>query len=442
MGKKDAAEMAKQKTRFVGGAVKAGHDEQRSSDLFDLLAKFAEYGFNKSHSAAYGFVAYQTAWLKANHRAEYMASLMSIDAGNSDKILVYIGDCRRAGIKILPPDINHSVGPFDVPARDRRSIRYGLNAIKGIGESAVEHLVEERNKGGPFRDFLDLLTRCDFKRINKKVLEGLIKSGALDSFEQPRARFFAALEDAMRDAQQQQAMKAQVGLFAGAGSRLTFKLPNVGEWTVGERMRNEKEALGFFLTGHPAEDFRPEVDRFGFLGTDQLNHRDDQSEVSVCGVVALKKVIKTKKGDPMAFVNLEDIHGQVECVFFTRAFEKARAVLDAGRPILVRGKLERKEDGNKILAETAELMDDIRERRTTQVRVEVGVDQLSDDTLAALQAIFAKNRGDCATRVVVRDAAHHFVATLKVEPGKGVKATPQLHEGLTGLLGAGSVGYA
>lgn len=444
MGKKDAAEMAKQKTRFVGGAIKAGHDETRASDLFDLLAKFAEYGFNKSHSAAYGFVAYQTAWLKANHRAEYMASLMSIDAGNSDKILVYIGDCRKAGIKILPPDINESIGPFNVPRTDRRSIRYGLNAIKGIGESAVEHMVEEREKKGPYRDFLDLLTRCDFRRINKKVLEGLVKSGALDSFGEPRARMLSALEAAMQAAQQQQALAAagQVGLFAGASSRPTFKMPNVSEWTIGERMRNEKEALGFFLTGHPAEDFRNEVDRFGFVGIDQLNHRDDQSEVAVCGVVALKKLIKTKKGDPMAFVTLEDIHGQVECVFFTRALEKCRAALDAGRPILVRGKLERKEDGNKILAEAAELMEDIRERRTTRIKVKAVIDQLNDDTLLALHAIFEKNRGDCASKLVVTDPARRYIATLTVQPGKGVRATPKFHEAITSLLGADAVEYA
>ncbi|MFN7143375.1 MAG: DNA polymerase III subunit alpha, partial [Myxococcota bacterium] len=193
MGKKDAAEMARQKTRFLTGAVAKGFDEKQCSDLFDLVAKFAEYGFNKSHSAAYGYVAYQTGWLKTHHRAEYMAALMSIDAGDSDKILVYVGDCRKAGMKILPPDINASVGPFDVPREDRRAIRYGLNAIKGVGEGAVQAVMEARAEaGGAFKDFMDCLNRLDYKRVNRRVIESFIKCGAFDSMGEPRARLFAA----------------------------------------------------------------------------------------------------------------------------------------------------------------------------------------------------------------------------------------------------------
>jgi len=265
MGKKSAEEMAKQKARFVSGAVSANHDGQKASDLFDLLAKFAEYGFNKSHSAAYGYIAYQTAWLKAHHRAEYMAALMTIDAGDSDKVLVYLGDCKRAGLKMLPPDIQESVRAFNVLPSDRRSVRYGLAALKGIGDNAIAAILEAREAaGGRFTDFFDFLCRLDWKRCNKKVIESLIKSGTLDSMGEPRARLWAAAEDAMQAAQEVQERKnsSQVGLFGAKILPPSFKLPAVGEWPISERMKYEKEVLGLFLTGHPVQAFAEEAQRW------------------------------------------------------------------------------------------------------------------------------------------------------------------------------------
>lgn len=441
MGKKDAAEMGRQKARFVTGSVGRGHDEQKASDLFDLLAKFAEYGFNKSHSAAYGFIAYQTAWLKANHRAEYMASLMSIDAGDSDKILVYIGDCRRAGLRVLPPDVNASVGRFNVPREDRRAIRYGLAAIKGIGQGAVDAILEARDKG-PFRDFMDLLGRLDYRRVNKKVLEGLVKCGALDGFGEPRARMLGGLESGMSAAQAEIALRAsgQVSLFGGGGSsKPTFKLPNVGEWPVGERMKNEKEALGLFLTGHPAQAFADEIERWGLTTTATIGEKENEAEVAICGIIASKRLIKTKKGDWMAFVALEDLHGSVECTFFPKSLEKARAALDAGKPLLVKGKAERKPEGAKVLADGAELMEDVRERRTGRVELRLRGDDLGEEGLVALRDLIANNRGSCQTTIVFEDAAQladpPFRARLKVGPEWQVKASPKLIEGVRALMG-------
>ncbi len=445
MGKKDANEMAKQKGRFVSGAVARAHDEQKASDLFDLLAKFAEYGFNKSHSAAYGYIAYQTAWLKAHHRAEYMAALMSIDAGDSDKILIYLGDCKRAGLKILPPDIQASVRDFDVPRSDRRSIRYGLAALKGIGHNAIVAMIEAR-QDGPFRDYFDLLCRLDWKRCNKKVLEALIKSGALDSLGEPRARMWASAEDAMAAAQEVQERKnsSQVGLFGAKVLPPTFRLPAIGEWPVSERMKNEKEVLGLFLTGHPVQAFAEEaakwatptseLDRLPMAESGGQRRRDDTTgDAKVCGVVAALRIIKTKKGDKMAFATLEDEQGTVEAVFFSKPLTACQSALEAGKPLLVTGKLERKGDAIQMLAETAMLMEDLREHRTHAVQIHVRADELEGDNYTRLVELIAANPGNCETALAVDDGT--YTATLRLGEGHRVRATPKLVEGLRGLFG-------
>ncbi len=448
MGKKDAAEMGRQKVRFVDGAVARGHDERKSSDLFDLLAKFAEYGFNKSHSAAYGFISYQTAWLKANHRAEYMAALMSIDAGNSDKVLLYTGDCRRSKLKILPPDINTSLGRFDVPRADRQSIRFGLHAVKGVGESAVEAIVDAR-RAGPFTDFMDVLRRVDQKRANKKVWEALIRCGAMDSFGQPRARLNAAIEDAMAAAGEEQAQKAsgQTSLFGGGGMAApVFRLPNVGEWTVGERMKMEKEALGFFLTGHPVTAFDEQITDYGFKQIADLAHVEVEQgfsrngrEHNVCAIVTGKRVIRNKKGDPMAFVTFEDPSGTIDAVLFKDTLAKFIGVLDCGKPLAVRAKVEQQPDKPRSLRlEGCEPMEDLRERSTTKADLHLREAELTDDAVRTLRELVAANLGACRTRVFV-EAPGQFTAELRVGRTWQVRATPRLVDGVRSLFGPTSL---
>ncbi|MCB9830829.1 MAG: DNA polymerase III subunit alpha, partial [Planctomycetes bacterium] len=271
MGKKKPEEMAKQKVRFMQGAKDNGYDPKKAEEIFDLLAMFAAYGFNKSHSAAYGYVSYQTAWLKANHRAEYMAALMSIESANTDKILIYIGDCKRAGIRIDPPDVNHSIAAFNVPRDDRGSIRYGLDAIKNVGSSAVEAILEARAEaGGRFTGFMHCLEKLDYKRVNKKVLENLIKAGAFDWTGHHRAALLEGLEGAIASAQRDQADRAsgQFGLFGGLGggvggvSKPAWRPPETAEWSPERLLSNERDAIGFFLSGHPTEGYADEVDKF------------------------------------------------------------------------------------------------------------------------------------------------------------------------------------
>lgn len=445
MGKKDAAEMGRQKVRFVEGSVKRGHDERKASDLFDLLAKFAEYGFNKSHSAAYGFISFQTAWLKANHRAEYMAALMSIDAGNSDKVLLYTGDCRRSAIRMLPPDVNLSVGRFDVPREDRRSIRFGLHAVKGVGEGAVDAMVDARRTGGPFKDFMDCLRRVDARKVNKKVWESLIKCGAMDTFGLPRARLAGALEDAMSAASDEQAQKAagQVSLFGGGGNVApAFRMSNVGEWTVGERMKNEKEALGFFLTGHPVTAFEDEIVGFGYKCIADLASVEVESgysrngkEHGICAIITGKRVIRNKKGDPMAFVTFEDPSGTIDAVLFKDTLAKFSAMLEVQKPLAVRAKVEQQPDKPRSLRlEGCEPMEDLRERMIGKVEVRVRAAELTEDALTQLKELFTQNPGNCRTRIVVEDPGR-FRAELSVMRSCQVKATPKFVDGVRSLFG-------
>jgi len=408
MGKKKAEAMAEQKVIFVDGAVKQGRNAKKAEELFDLLAFFAGYGFNKSHSAAYGVVSYQTAWLKAHHRAEYMAALMTIEANNTEKVLAYIGDCKRNGLDILPPDVNESVAGFDVSPTARRSIRFGMAAVKGVGEGAIEAIVEARNEaGGRFDSYSDCLERIDYRRVNKKVLENLIKCGAFDWTEHPRKALLQSLAGAMQSAQRTQRDKqsGQTSLFGGLAksSRPTLRIPDVGEDPIAIKLSKEREALGFFITGHPIEAY---VDLVARVATCQLHELEAQradKEVRVAGMVSTFRQIKTRRGDKMAFVTLEDALGAVECVFFSEPWANSRTAITSEQPILVTGKLEKGADGTpKILAESARLLSEVRESRTRSVHLLVEEAELDGQRMMDLSALFKASQGRCSVHVHVR----------------------------------------
>ena len=413
MGKKKPEEMAKQKARFMEGAERNGILAKTAEDIFDLLAMFAAYGFNKSHSAAYGYVSYQTAWLKANHRAEYMAALMSIESGNTDKILVYLTDCKRAGLRVEPPDINKSGAAFDVPKDDRRCIRYGLAAIEGDGSAVVDAILEARAAaGGRFRDLMDCLERLDFRRVNKKVLENMIKAGAFDWTQHPRAALFEGLESAISSAQREQEDKAagQVGLFGmlGAARRPGWRAPDVAEWPPGQRLGYEREAMGFFLSGHPVEDYADEVERLKTIRIDRLHTHQDESPVSVAGMASAIRVVRTKRGDKMAFVTLEDETGSVECVFFSDAWEASNRNVRDDQPAIIKGTLERNAEGCKILADSAELLAEIRER-SRGLNLILDYNELSPARLRGLRDLLKRSAGSCRTRLHIHRAQHSRV---------------------------------
>jgi len=332
MGKKKPEEMAKQREIFVAGSTEQGVDQAISSYIFDLMEKFAGYGFNKSHSAAYALVSYQTAWLKSHYPAEFMAAVLSADMDNTDKVVVLIDECRGMKLAIQPPNVNLSEYRFTV--QSRREILYGLGAVKGVGETAIEDILQERGKNGPFADLLDLCRRIDLRKANRRVLEAMIRAGVLDCFDRNRAALFAALPDALKAAEQHGAMSAagQDDLFGdfmaenplAAGASLISA--EVEPWTEAERLAQEKATLGLYLTGHPITPHERELEqvvttRLGPIMGEGEGSRGE-TRVVVAGLIVDIRTRLTRNGQKMGFVALDDRTGRMELAVYTETFQR------------------------------------------------------------------------------------------------------------------------
>lgn len=398
MGKKKPEEMEKQKQRFLDGAKKNHFDATKAEELFDILAKFAEYGFNKSHSAAYGLVAYQTAWLKAYYRCEYMAALFTADSGNSDKMLIYLNDCAKAKIRVMPPDINQSFNSFTVV---KEQIRFGLSGVKNVGEGAIEAILQEREQSGPFQSFVDFCERIDFKRVNRRVVESLIKCGAFDSLGEVRAAMFEAIDEVMTHAQsvQKEKASAQISLFGGSdvSAQQSYKILARPEWNEKTRLSYEKEILGFYISGHPLNRYRNDLDVFITGHVADLHERKHGGTVHVAGIVTSRKDMTTKRGDRMAFVVVEDLTGTIEVSLFPDVFREAAPLLDAEEPLLIRGELECGEQSAKLIAKEVASLSKMRAEKAKEVRLKLPVTALEHGHFEQLKAILEKHKGHCAT---------------------------------------------
>jgi len=354
MGKKKPEIIAGLRSQFVEGAVKNGVDAEIAGQIFDLMEYFAGYGFNKSHSAAYALVTYQTAYLKANFPAPYMAALLTSVKDNTDKVAVYVEECRRMQIMVLPPDVNESRESFTVVDN---KIRFGLAAIKNVGLGAVEAIIEARDREGPFTCFADFCRRLDTRVINRRVLENLIKAGALDSLGHHRAQLMAAIDSGLALAQQSQKERknGQLSLldFWGdaAEETLTLSMPEVKPYPRGELLALEKEALGLYISGHPLEEYRQAlVERTSAAVTD-LPELEAESTVTLGGMLTMVKKIATRRGEPMAFGTLEDLTGGVEVVFFPRIYQQYAALIVPDRVLLLRGRVNNGGEAVKVIAE-------------------------------------------------------------------------------------------
>jgi len=402
MGKKDPAVMAKEKEPFLAGAKAQGIDARKAEGVFDLMAKFAEYGFNKSHSAAYALIAYHTAYLKAHFPVEFMAALLTEDMENTDKVIKNISEVRAMGIEVLPPDINASERSFTV---HDKSIRFGLGAVKGVGSTALESIVEARQEA-PYLSLHDFCERVNLQKVNKKVVEALIKCGALDSLGGKRAQYMAVLEEAMEIGQKVQREKAmgQESLFGteeiiSAGGNGYGQLPAMEEWAENILLGFEKEALGFYITGHPLARHAASIKRFATCGTAELVERNDKEEVKVCGIVAGLKELVTKKGDRMAFVTLEDLTGFVEMVVFPETYQAAMELLKSEEPLLVSGTLDIGEESVKLMAGDVLALREVKDRLTSKVHFRLTTPGLDEAQLRALRDIMARHRGSCAALI-------------------------------------------
>jgi DNA polymerase III subunit alpha len=417
MGKKKPEEMAKQKQIFLEGARAKGVDPRIADQVFELMAFFAGYGFNRSHSAAYGWITYQTAYLKAHFQHEFMAGLMSCDADNIDNIVKFIAEARAMGLVVERPDVDESLQDFTVTTTDGgKVIRFGLGAVKGVGGTAVEAILEARASEGRFASIYDLCRRVDTQRCNRRVLEQLIKSGALDGLPggHHRAKLLAALDGALeRGASEQRDRRSGqtslFGLFAASEpARVEPGSPGMGEvypdvesWGPKQLLAFEKEALGFYVSGHPLDRYRGDLQRYASATTSDFPAgKRGPGDASIGGIVSQYREMITKKGDKMARFMLEDAEGTLEVIAFPKAFEKVRHVLVSDEPILCTGAV--KNEGNtespewKMLLETCAPLSELRQQKTSRVDIHLNADQLTHDQIDELKTILANaTRGNC-----------------------------------------------
>jgi DNA polymerase-3 subunit alpha len=400
MGKKIAEEMAAQRERFVSGATQRGYPPKKIEKIFDLMAQFAGYGFNKSHSAAYALLAYHTAYLKTRYPVEFMAALLTSVTGSTDDVVKYINECREMGIAVEAPDINVSDANFTPHGS---AIRFGLAAVKNVGHNAIESIIAARTKLGRFSSIYEFCEKVDLRLLNKRVLESLIKSGAMDSLGR-RGQLMAVLDKAIEGAQktQRDAESGQHGLFGVFEEQVHThddKLPDTPDWDEHVRLANEKEILGFFITGHPLEKHRDKLDDLRALSTEDISamrfSTGKDETIATAGIITNLRVLKSKKGDFYAQANLEDMAGSVEMLVFPDAYRRLQDKVKLEVPVLVRGGVRIEEGANPKLT-VSEIMplEDAKVPLPRSLRIRIPVDSASELTVDALHALCAQRKGE------------------------------------------------
>ncbi len=426
MGKKIPEIMAGHRQRFIQGAVDNKIPEKSARNLFDLIEKFGGYGFNKSHSAAYALIAYQTAYLKAHYPVEFMASLLTSEMHSTDGVVKFIAECRHHDIPILPPDINQSYVEFTV---DGSRIRFGLVAVKNVGEGAIESIIACRQEQ-PFESLFDFCERVDLKKVNKRVIESLIKCGAFDVTGGKRSQLMAAIESALEYGQrvQKERNDPQMGLFGSGDNQPSINapsLPEIGEWDERQFLAYEKESLGFYLAGHPLTRYEQLLDKFTNTDAISIKEKKDGGMVRIGGLIRGTKTIKTKKGDLMAFVTIEDMHGAVEAIVFSRVFAHTRDLLEEDRPVLIQGQLQKDEQAVKILVDELIPIEKAEETWSASIHFNLEISRTDRDTLSDLHAILERHPGSCPAFLHLRgpDKTDSIIAlpdTLKLKAGSSL----------------------
>src|ERR1700719_2942160 len=401
MGKKKAEEMAQQRERFVEGAAQRKFPAKKIEKIFDLMAQFAGYGFNKSHSAAYALLAYHTAYLKTHYPVEFMAALLTSVTGNTDDVVKYINECREMGIQVEPPDIHVSDANFTPHGN---AIRFGLAAVKNVGHNAIESIVAARKESARYRSIYEFCEKVDLRLLNKRVLESLIKSGAMDSLGR-RAQLMAVLDKAMDHAQktQRDAESGQHGLFGVFQQEETQsqedRLPETPDWDEHVRLANEKEILGFFITGHPLDKYRDKLQDLRALSTAELAAMKSSTgkDESLCtaGIITNLRVLKSKKGDFYAQAALEDLAGSIEMLVFPEAYRKLQDKVKMEVPVLVRGGVRIEEGANpKLTVNDISSLEDVKVPLPRSLRIRIPLEKASESVVDELHLLFSQRKGD------------------------------------------------
>jgi DNA polymerase-3 subunit alpha len=401
MGKKKPEEMAQQRERFVEGAVQRGYPAKKIEKIFDLLAKFAEYGFPKAHSAAYALLAYQTAYLKTHYPVEFMAAMLTSVTGSTDDVVKYINECREMGIGVEPPDINVSAANFTPHGS---AIRFGLAAVKNVGHNAIESIVAGRKEKGRYSSIYEFCEKVDLRLLNKRVLESLVKSGAMDSLGR-RAQLMAVLDKAIDRAAktQRDAESGQHGLFGvfqqEEASSNNDRLPDTPDWDEHTRLAAEKEILGFFITGHPLEKYKDKLQDLRALSTSDIaavkSSTGKDENITTAGIITGLKVLKSKKGDFYAQGTLEDMEGSVEMIVFPEAYRKLGDKVKLEVPVLVRGGLRIEEGANpKLTANEIMPLEDAKVPLPRSLRIRIPVETASESTVDDLHLLCSQSKGE------------------------------------------------
>ncbi|MDD5567818.1 MAG: DNA polymerase III subunit alpha [Candidatus Omnitrophica bacterium] len=436
MGKKIPEVMEKQRSTFLHGCVKNGIKEATAAKIFDLIEYFSGYGFNKSHSTAYALISYRTAYLKANFPVEFMTALLTSERDNTDKIVEYVAESERMGLEVLPPDINESDALFKVV--DDKTIRFGMLAIKNVGVGAVESIVEAR-KSGKFSSLEDLCQRIDLRLTNRKVLESLIKCGALDCFKTARAKMFASLDSVLDTASRTQKEKAKgqlsffdQGLSANGFKKTATDMPQIHEWPESQLLAFEKDMLGFYVSGHPLARYARQLKRFVSSSINDLHQHKDEDEIKVVGLISkVKYTITRAKQEKMAILKLEDLHGSVELLVFPRAFQKVSRYIQPNSVVMIKGILNLKEDTPKIIVDDLFPFDEIYKLISA---MSINLSGLKENVFDTLKGLLAASRGNIPIYLNLDTPAKSRVQ-LVVGEGLYVSPSEKLIKDIEDLLG-------
>jgi DNA polymerase-3 subunit alpha len=394
ISKKKPKEMARQKERFLAGTTQNRLDNNKAGHVYELMEKFGGYGFNKSHSVAYAMIAYQTAYLKAHYPVQFMAALLTEDMGSQDKTIKNIAECKEMGIPILPPDINESQVDFAVVGE---SIRFGLAAVKNVGVKAVEAIVHEREREGPFKSLTEFCRRVDKAKVNKRVLEGLIQCGAFDFTGVFRSRLFASLNDALAfgGISEDPNQLNMFDLFPSREEGETVEFKDIDEWVDDEKLRREKESLGFYITGHPLDRFTDVVSKFATTTTQGLVAIKDKSVVRLAGLVNSMRIKRTRRGEKMAVINVEDKKGFTEVVVFPDVFARCAILLNDDRPLLITGEAEVGDNLVKIRAQEIVALETVKQKSIKSIVIPISQEGLTRSNLMKLRDIIFRYPGEC-----------------------------------------------
>ncbi|WP_429138369.1 DNA polymerase III subunit alpha [Aeromonas allosaccharophila] len=439
MGKKKPEEMAKQRAGFEEGAIKNGVDGELAMKIFDLVEKFAGYGFNKSHSAAYALVSYQTLWLKTHFPAEFMAAVMTADMDNTDKIVTLVDECQRMGLTVIPPDVN--TGRYRFSVNEDGHIVYGIGAVKGVGEGPIDAILSARDQDGPFRDLFDFCNRVDIKKLNKRVMEKLILSGAMDRLGPHRAALMATLEEAMRAAEQHAKAQAvgQVDMFGVLTEEIDDvkkAFANVPHWPDKVWLEGERETLGLYLTGHPINQYSSELRRYTSGRLCDLHPTSRDTVTTAAGLVIAARSMVTKRGNKMGIFTLDDRSGRLDVTLFSEALEKYEELMQKDRILVVSGQVSFDDFSGGLKMSARELLDinDARERFARAIRISLDEQRIDDRFFPRLCEILEPARaGVCPVQVNYRRLGSRVRLTLGTE--WRVTPTDQLIDDLRVLLG-------